>query len=183
MEDQKIIALYFDRSESAIAETKDKYGHYCTAIAYNILGSFEETEECVADTYMSAWNTIPPRKPVDLKAYLGRIVSNHALSRYRASHARKRSAFSAVLEELEVDELHDPCQALERKELAEVVSCFLRKQPNLKRRLFVLRYWYYYPVKTISQKTGLKEERVSVELYRMRKKLRAYLEQEGYMLW
>lgn len=182
MEDQKIIQLYFDRSELAITETKEKYGRYCTAIAYNILGSFEETEECVADTYMSVWNTIPPQQPEDLKAYLGRIVSNHALSRYRASHAKKRSSFSTVLEELEITALNDPCQELEQKELAGVISDFLRKLPPLKRRLFVLRYWHYYPVKSISQKTGLKEERVSVELYRIRNRLRRYLEKEGYTL-
>lgn len=182
MDDQRIIELYFERSEAAITATKDKYDRYCTAIAYHILGSFEETEECVADTYLKVWNTIPPKKPENLKAYIGKITSNHALSRYRASHAKKRSAFAEVLEELEIADLQDPCDELERKELAGIISSFLRKLPPLKRRIFILRYWHYQPLKTISKGTGLKEERISVELYRIRKKLKHYLEQEGYTL-
>lgn len=182
MEDQKIIALYFDRSEAAIGETKEKYGSYCSSIAYNILGSLEETEECVSDVYLRIWDTIPPERPNNFRAYLGRITANLALSRYRKNHAKKRSAFTEVLEEMEVTDFHDPCSDLEKKELARTISEFLRKLSPGKRQLFLLRYWYYYPVKTISKKTGLKEERVSVELYRIRTKLRRHLEQEGYIL-
>lgn len=182
MEDQAIISLYLARSEAAIKETKEKYNAYCSSIAYNILGSFEETEECISDTYLRVWNSIPPEHPRNFKAYLGRIAANLALSRYRKNHAKKRSSFTEVLDEMEVADFGDPCDELEQKELARVISEFLRKLSPGKRQLFLFRYWYYYPVKAISQKTGLKEERVSVELYRIRTKLKHYLEQEGYIL-
>lgn len=182
MEDENIIALYNQRSELAIAKTRQKYGGYCTSIAYRILSSFEETEECVSDVYISTWNAIPPTQPKSLKAFLGRITHNLALNRYRGLTAKKRGSFTEVLEELDIPALEEPGDVLERKELATQISAFLRSLPPLKQKIFLLRYYQYEPLSVIRQKTGLREDRISTELYRMRKKLKQHLEQEGFDL-
>jgi RNA polymerase sigma-70 factor (ECF subfamily) len=182
MEDKNIVTLYEQRSEKAIAETREKYGSYCSSIAYSILGSFEEAEECVSDTYLALWNAIPPAKPENFKAYCGKIIHNLALNRYRASKAQKRSSFTEVLEELEIPVLEGPEDALRCKELSAAISAFLRTLPPQKRRLFLLRYWHYLPISDISQETGLRPDKLSVELYRIRNKLKHYLEQEGFDL-
>ena len=180
MEDEEIIALYFDRNEQAVYETREKYGPYCTAIAYNILSSFEDTEECVSDTWLRTWDSIPPKRPQSLKGYVGRIAHNLALTMYRRQHAQKRSVITEVLEELQISSLSDPEETLEQKELASLISRFLRTLPLEKRRVFVLRYWYYETIPSIARTTGWKESRIKSELSRTRKKLRNYLEQEGF---
>ena len=182
MEDEKIIELYFARSETAIAETERKYNGYCTSLAYRILASFEDTEECVSDVYLNVWNTIPPTRPGSLKAFVGRITHNLALNRYRSRKAQKRSALTEVLEELDIPDLEEPGDVLERKELARQISVFLRTLPSMKQEIFLLRYYQYAPLSAIRQRTGLKEDRISTELYRMRKKLKHHLEQEGFAL-
>lgn len=182
MEDSKIIALYFQRSQAAIAETKNKYGPYCTAIAYNILASFEDAEECVADTYLKTWESIPPNRPQRLKGYVGRIAHNLAINRYRANNSQKRGQLSQILAELQVVSLEEPQDVLERKQLAEKISEFVRNLPTQKQKIFVLRYWYYDSITAIGDATGMKPERVKTELYRMRQKLKAYLEKEGFSL-
>ena len=181
MEDEKIIALFFDRDEQAIFETREKYGPYCTAIAYNILSSFEDTEECVSDTYLRTWNSIPPNCPRNLKGYMGRITHNLALTMYRRRSAKKRSVITVVLEELQIPSLEDLVETAERKETARLISDFLRALPAEKRRIFVLRYWYYETIPSISRTTGWKETRIKSELSRIRKKLKKHLEQEGVM--
>ena len=181
MEDEKIIALFFDRDERAIFETREKYGPYCTAIAYNILSSFEDTEECVSDTYLRTWNSIPPNSPRSLKGYVGRITHNLALTMYRRRTAKKRNVITEVLEELQIPSLEDPVETTERKETARLISDFLRALPAEKRRIFVLRYWYYETIPSISRTTGWKETRIKSELSRTRKKLKKHLEQEGIM--
>lgn len=182
MDDKCIIELFFQRDQDAIVETKRKYDGYCSAIAYNILASFEDTQECVSDVYLKTWNAIPPTRPLRFKAYLGRITHNLALDRYRQRKNKKYSVFSDVMEEFEIPVLEEPGDALERKELASVISAFIRTLPPVKQKVFLLRYWYYEPIKTISHETGLTEERIKTDLYRTRKKLKAYLEQEGYVL-
>ena len=182
MDDSDIIALYERRSERAIAETSQKYGPYCTGIAWRILACHEDAEECVSDTWLNTWQAIPPARPRSLKAFVGRITHNLALNRCRYSRAQKRGVFTEVLEELEIPALEDPCGELERRELAAAISRFLRGLPEWKRQVFLLRYWEYQPLKTIGEKTGLKEDRVATELYRLRKKLKTYLEQEGFVL-
>ena len=162
MEDEKIIALYFDRDEQAIYETREKYGPYCTAIAYNILSSFEDTEECVSDTYLRTWNSIPPNRPKSLKGYVGRITHNLALSMLRNRSAKKRSVITEVLEELQIPFLEDPVETAERKETAKLISDFL-----------------YETIPAISWATGWKETRIKSELSRIRRKLKQHLEQEG----
>ena len=179
MEDEKIIALYFDRDEQAIYETREKYGPYCTAIAYNILSSFEDTEECVSDTYLRTWDSIPPNSPKSLKGYVGRITHNLALTMYRRRKTKKRCVITEVLEELQIPSLEDPTGTVERKETAKLISDFLWTLPVEKRRIFVLRYWYFETIPSISRTTGWKETRIKSELSRTRKKLKNYLEQEG----
>ena len=180
MEDEKILALYQSRNEAAIVETDRKYGSYCGAIAYNILQSYEDRDECVQDTWLKTWNAIPPEMPLRLKSFVGRITHNLAIDRYRKNARRNRCTLDEVLAELQVPELSDPEQSAEGKELSRMISSFLRAQPPEKRVLFVRRYWYVDSISEISRKTGMKEERIRTELYRMRKKLRTCLEKEGY---
>lgn len=182
MDDTHIIELYFQRNEDAISETRHKYDGYCASIAFNILASFEDTQECVSDVYLKTWNAIPPTRPQSLKGFLGRITHNLALDRYRQKKSKKYSVFSDVMAELEIPVLEEPGEALERKELASTISAFIRALPPVKQKIFLLRYWYYEPIRTISLETGLKEDRIKTDLYRMRKKLNVYLEQEGYVL-
>ena len=182
MDDEVIVELYFQRNEDAIAETKRKYDGYCNSIAYNILASFEDTQECVSDVYLKTWNAIPPTRPLSLKGFLGRITHNLALDRYRQRKSKKCSVFADIMEEFDIPVLDEPGDVLERKELASTISAFIRTLPPVKQKIFLLRYWYYEPIKTISLETGLKEDRIKTDLYRMRKKLKDYLEQEGYAL-
>ena len=182
MTDEEIVALYFARNEDAIAETGKKYGWYCSTVAYNILRSLEDSEECVSETWLRAWNSIPPKRPDRLKPYLGRITRNLALDRVRADAARKKTEVPMILEELNVASLDTPEDALEQKRLSEAVSAWLYTLPPGKQRVFVLRYWYFEPLKEISRKTGWKENRLMVELYRMRGKLKRYLQKEGFEL-
>ena len=179
MEDEKIIDLFFERDERAIYETREKYGPYCTAIAYNILSSFEDTEECVSDTYLRIWNSIPPNRPRSLKGYVGRITHNLALSMFRKRNTKKRGVIREVLDELQIPDLSDPAETAERKETARLISDFLWTLPVENRRVFVLRYWYYETIPSISRATEWKETRIKSELSRTRKKLKHYLEQEG----
>lgn len=180
MDDEAIIDRYWQRDESAIEETKQKYHAYCTTIAYSILASFEDTEECVADTYMQTWNNIPPTRPVHFKAFLGRITHNLAVDRYRANSRNRRGGLTEVLRELEITSLEDPEEEVWRIALKDVVSGFLRTLDPQTRRVFVLRYWYYEPVKTISRETGIRAASVNSMLYRTRKKLKTYLTKEGW---
>lgn len=182
MDDKQIIELYFQRDESAIAETKEKYGGYCYSIAYNVLGAREDTQECVWDVYLKLWNLIPPTVPRQLKSFLGRVTHNLALDRYRQRKGRSHSAFTEIMDEFQISALEEPGDALERKELASAISRFIRTQPPVKQQMFILRYWYYEPIKSISVATGLKENRIKTDLYRIRKKLKDYLEREGYVL-
>lgn len=180
MEDSGIVELYFVRSEDAIAETRRKYHPYCTKIAYSILASLDDTEECVSDAYLHTWNAIPPNRPKSLKAFVGRITRNLALDRLKANTAKKRGEITLVLDELQVSSLDTPYDAMERKLVAEAITKFLHTLPPVKQQMFVLRYWYFDSIKTISRKTGWKEDSVRSELYRLRNKLKANLEKEGF---
>ena len=186
MEDSQIIQLYWDRDESAIPATSEKYGNYCTAIAKNITGSLEDAEECVNDTWLSAWNSIPPHRPVVLVAYLGRITRNLSLNRYRRNTAEKRSGgeMSTVFDELEecVSGRYDPTERVETQELMDTINHFLETLPEEKRNIFVLRYWYAESIADIAARLGKKEGAVSMTLSRMRAQLRQYLLEGGHTL-
>lgn len=182
MDDSRIIELFFQRNQDAIVETRNKYEGYCFTIAYNVLGCVEDTQECVSDAYLKLWNSIPPTRPKCFRAFLGKVTHNLALDRYRKNKSRRNGNFTQILNEFDVSCLEEPGDMLARKELAAVISVFIRSQPRKKQKIFLLRYWYYESIHTISLMVGMKESSVKMELYRMRKKLRDYLEQEGYVL-
>lgn len=184
MTDEQIIRLYFDRDQAAIAETDRKYGSYCYSIASNLLGR-EDSEECVNDTYHAAWTHIPPEVPQSLKAFLGRIVRNLSISRFRRSHARKRSSGTDVLlSELE-DCLPTP-QTVETeadsRELSRLISSWLATLSGDDRALFVLRYWHGSAVQDLAEKCGCTPNAVSLRIRRLRKNLKHYLEAKGVSL-
>ena len=185
MEDGRIIQLYYERKEQAIAESDRKYGKLCRRIAGNILGVREDAEECVNDTWYTAWTCVPPQRPRSLGAFLGRITRNLAISRWRRDHARKRyDGMEVLLSELE-DCVPAPGtveEAVERRRLARAVSRWLDGLEDGDRWLFIRRYWYLDSVAAISRRFAFSESKVKTILYRCRRQLRTHLEKEGYML-
>ena len=183
MNDSAIIELFRQRSEDALRETEQKYSRYLTAIARNILADEEDSRECVNDTYLRAWNTIPPQIPQRLSAYLGKITRELSISRWRANNAAKRggSQYAVSLDELEEcipdnSAEHDCEAALLQKVLCE----FVRALPNKPRRIFVCRYFFCDPIKDIAGYFAMSEAAVKTTLFRTRKKLKKHLEQEGF---
>ena len=185
MEDDEIVALYWARSEQAVKETARKYGKYCYAIAYRILASEEDAAECVNDTWLHAWNSIPPHRPVIFSAFLGKLTRRAALHRWRYYHAEKRGGgeMALVLEELEnCIPAHGSVQeTLESKELTAHLNSFLRTLPKTERRVFVCRYWYLDPIADICMQFGFSQSKVKSMLYRTRIKLLSYLQKEGFI--
>lgn len=183
MEDSRIIELYFDRSEQALRETESKYGAYCGAIASNILSVREDAEECVNDTWLKAWNAIPPARPRRLRLFLGRITRNLALNRYEREHAEKRGGGQTeiVLEEMEecIADSGRGEWSCERAVLTDVLNRFLVMLPQQQRRVFVRRYWYMDSIKEIADAYGMGESRVKMILLRERKELAKMLMKEG----
>jgi len=186
MEDEKIIRLYWDRNEQAIPATAEKYGNYCTAIARNILNSREDAEECVNDTYLSAWNAMPPHRPELLSVFLGRITRNLSFNRYKRNSAGKRGGgeTAVVLEEAAVlvSDSADVEQEIDRRALLDAINAFLAALPRQQRRIFVCRYWYFDRIADIAKACSMRENHVSVILNRLRTKLRRYLLERGFEL-
>ena len=180
MEDQKIVELYWERSETAIAETQKKYGKYCHYIAYNILNSNPDAEECVNDTYLKTWEAIPPAKPRLFKSFIGRITRNLALDRYDREHALKRRGNTdLILDEIgECVPEDDGREMSEEIALRDAINGFLESLPEETRKIIMRRYWYLSPVAHIAGDLGLSESNVKVILMRTRKKFKAYLEKE-----
>jgi RNA polymerase sigma-70 factor (ECF subfamily) len=185
MEDEAIIALYWRRMEEAITQTDLKYGGCCHAVANHILSSDEDAEECVNDTWLRAWNAIPPQRPTRLGAFLVKITRNLAFDRYRAKTAEKRGSgrLEGVLEELEecVSGTHDVPGEAEAKELAAAIRRFLTTLPEEERSLFLRRYFFGEETAAMARRYGLQSSHVQVRLSRTRKKLRAFLHKEGYL--
>lgn len=184
MDDRSIVALYWNRSETAIAETDKKYGPYCYAIAHNILANREDAQECVSDTWMAAWKAMPPKKPAILSTFLGKITRRLSIDRWRSRSAYKRGGgeLPLALEELgECTTGDTPEKALERKELALSFNRFLETLPETERSLFLCRYWYLDSISQISETFGFTQSKVTSMLHRTRKKLKAQLEKEGYV--
>lgn len=183
MTDLEIIGLYFARSEAAIAETAAKYGGYCRTVADNILNDPRDAEECVNDTWLSAWNAMPPQRPRHLAPYLGRITRNLSLNRYQQYTAQKRGGGQTELALNELaDCIPDPQtveRVLEGKELTAAINRFLRRQPERKRNIFIRRYWYLMSIRDIAQAYGTSQSKTASLLFRMRKELRSALEKEG----
>lgn len=184
MEDSRILELYWRRSEAAIGETERKYGPYCYSIAKNILGSHEDSQECVNDTWLAAWNAIPPHRPGVLSGFLGKLTRNLSLDRWRTLHRQKRGGgeVTLALEELKdcVSGVETPQEGLERKELAGYINRFPATLPRQERQVFLCRYWYLDSVAEISRYTGFSQSKITSMLHRTRKKLGAFLEKEGY---
>ena len=182
MDDKRIIDLYWSRSESAITETDQKYGKYCYSIAYNILTNNEDAEESVSDTFLAAWNTIPPKRPSVLAAFLGKLTRHISIDRWRMRNRQKRGGGEIVLalEELEecIPDSHTVEATLEQKRLAMVFNGFLDHLPETERRVFLCRYWYLDPISCIADRCGFSESKVTSMLHRTRKKLRITLEKE-----
>ena len=184
MLDSQIIQLYWDRDERAIPETASAYGGYCFTIAHNILSSTQDAEECVNDTWLRAWNAIPPHRPSVLSAFLGRITRNLALNLLRRDHTKKRggSEIDLVFEELAecVSGSESAEQAVDEQELKQAIHDFLADLPAKKRKIFVRRYWYADSVAQIAKRMHMSENGVSVTLHRLRTDLRAQLEERGF---
>ena len=186
MEDTRIVQLYWDRDQKAITETATKYGNYCTSIAKNILGNKEDAEECVNDTYMNVWNSMPPHRPNMLSVFLGKITRNLSFNRYKHNNADKRggSEISAVLDELSecVSGKDNVEQEIEYKELIKAIDSFLDTLSSEKRSIFVCRYWYTDSIAEIARQFNMRENTVSMTLNRIRLKLQKYLMERGYEL-
>lgn len=183
MDDDDIIALYWARSEQAIKETALKYGRYCYAIAYRILENGEDATECVNDTYLQAWNSMPPHRPAVFPTFLGKLARRTALHKWRYQNAEKRGGgeVAFALEELEdciptQGSVHEELEALE---LTTYINAFLRALPETERHVFVCRYWYLDPIADICTQFGFSQSKVKSMLYRIRKKLLVYLKKEG----
>lgn len=186
MEDNQIVQLYWERNPDAIAASEQAYGPYCTAIAMRILGVQQDAEECVNDTWFSAWNAMPPHRPARLATFFGKLTRNLSLNRYARDHAEKRggSEFALVLDELGevVSGRERPETALERRELASAIDSFLAGLSKQKRQLFLRRYWYAESIQSLAEQFGMTENHVSVTLKRIRAKLRMYLTERGFDL-
>ena len=183
MEDSQIVQLYFHRSEDAISQTQRKYGAYLQEIAYNILRSQEDSEEVVGDTYLAAWNAIPPEKPRVLRHFLSRITRNLSFDRLDYHHAQKRNThMTTLLSELE-DCLPDARQNVEAhwetKQITVCLNRFLSTLPKIDCAIFVSRYFYGKTTEEISGQYGLPPRKVTYRLSRLRQQLRCRLEQEG----
>lgn len=184
MTDEAILDLYFERSEEAIQRTMEKYGALLRSLSWNILADHEDVEECVNDTYMAAWNAIPPERPDYFKAYLCRIARNFSLDRIRAKNREKRGGGQIPLILDELTEVlasgSDIARTVESDELGRMISQYLRGQKDQRRIIFLKRYYYASPIKDIAQEAGMSEGAVKVLLYRMRRELKKELLERGY---
>ncbi len=186
MEDEKIVELYFQRNEDAIAESENKYGTYLERISFQVVRDHSDAEECVSDTWMRAWNAIPPTRPNSLKAFFTRITRNLSINRLEEKTAGKRggSEYDLCLDELEecVADKSSVEDAVIGMELDRMIQAFLSGIPKRHRIIFMQRYFYMCPVAEIAGNLGITEGNVKSLLFRTRKKLKEYLEKEGIAL-
>ena len=182
MEDAEIVRLYWDRDEQAITESDTKYGPLCRSIALRVLESPEDGEECVSDTWLRAWNAMPPQRPTRLGAFLGKITRNLALNRWRRDHAEKRfgSEIDLALEELEDcvsgESLEEEAQ---RREVIRALNGFLRSLAKRDRDLFLRRYWGMETLENLAKAEGMSRSALHRKLGKLRESLREYLRKEG----
>lgn len=186
MEDHRIVALYWQRDERAIQETQQKYEHYLTKIAYNVLSDWEDSSESVNDTYLKAWNSMPPHRPGILATYLGKITRQASIDLLRKKNSVKRQASQYALSLSELEECISRGDITEKYAdlhlLAETISTFLRTLSPQARRLFVGRYYFMDSVKEVAAYCGMSRSGAKSMLHRTRLKLKEYLEQEGFYL-
>ena len=181
MDDEEIVGLFFDRNEAAISEAEQKYGKLCMSVANRVLDNAEDSEECVNDAFLRLWDSIPPTKPVSLKGFVCKITRNLALMRLRYNNSQKRSAELTVslneLEEILPDDRIST--SVDNEEIGKAIDAFLRKQRPIVRKVFVLKYMYFYTQKEIAKHFSFTEDKVNSMLCRTRKKLREHLIKEG----
>lgn len=184
MEDSQIVDLYWDRSEKALDETATKYGKYCYSIAFNILDDPSDAEESVNDTYLGAWNSMPPHRPSILSTFLGKITRRISIDKWRKRNAGKRGGgeMPLVLDELSecIASKKDVEKEVEQQVLAEVINRFVCSLPHKEQQVFLCRYWYMDSIDSICKQFGFSGSKVKSMLYRTRAKLRATLEKEGF---
>lgn len=181
MDDATIIALYFRRSETALGETEKKYGSYCHKIAYNILSSREDSEECLNDTWLKAWKSIPPSKPHSLKTFLGAITRNMALSIWRRRNSEKRRSdrLGVCLDELAECLPSAQDGICDDFAVKDAIERFLKELSPDSREIFFRRYWYVMSIEEIARELSRNQGSVKMSLMRTREKLRQFLEKEG----
>ena len=185
MEDEQIVNLYWQRDEAAIRETELKYGPFCRGLAYNVLSNHEDAEECVSDAWHKAWDSMPQERPGLLRAWLGKVVRNLALDRWRRSHAQKRyNGMAVMLSELEdcVPASESVESAVEAKELGRLISSWLQKLPEADRILFVRRYWNGEALNVLARDQGIPAAKLAQRMYSLRQSLKKVLETEGIAL-
>ena len=186
MEDKEIVALYWKRDEKAISETAVKYGKYCKRIALNIVCNNEDAEECVNDTYLQTWNSIPPHKPSLLSTFLGKIVRNLSFNKYKSIHSAKRGGYEIALILDEICEIVSDKDSVEdhviRQEMIRDINSFIQNLSEEKQYMFIRRYWYSDSIIDIAKQCEKTENNVSTVLGRIRNKLRNYLIERGYDL-
>lgn len=185
MEDREIIDLFWARDQAALAETAEKYGGYCYAIAFRILSDRQDAEECVNDALMGLWNSIPPQRPAVLSAFVGTLVRRASLRKWRSDRAAKRGGGETALALEELGDVlsdgRDPDRELDERELSRAIHAFLRSLRAAERNVFLSRYWYIRSIGEIARQYGFTEAKVRSMLYRTRKKLKNYLIKEcGY---
>lgn len=186
MKDEQIVALYWDRNEDAIRETSRKYGAYLAKIAYNILSDLEDSKECVNDTYLKAWNSMPTHKPGVLSSYLGKIARQGSIDMLRKKHTLKRYASEYTLSLSELGDSFpdggDTEREMDAALLDEAINTFLRALPEDARNTFIGRYYFFDSLKDVAGYCGMSEAKAKSMLYRTRQKLKAYLVKEGFEL-
>lgn len=185
MEDETIIDLYWERNPLAIDRTSEKYGNYCSTIARNILRNEEDSEECVNDTWLGAWNSIPPKRPKNLATFLGKITRSKAIDRWRTEHREKRGGGTVLLALDEIAEIipagSNPEQSILERELIQALNRFLAGLPKEARIVFMLRYWFFADIEEIAARLGFSRSKVKSMHHRTRSKLRLFLQKEDLL--
>ena len=184
MDDKTIIELFWQRSEQAISETDKKYGKLCLDVAQRIVFNAQDAEECVNDTYLGAWNTIPPSRPDVLSAFILKITRNVAMKKIRYENAKKRSVHATV-SFTELDECISSQESMEEtveaNELAKSLEAFLGNIDYESRNMFIRRYWFFDSIKEIAIRFAVSESKVKSQLFRVRNNLKKHLVKEGYL--
>lgn len=183
MEDDRIIELFQNRNQTAIKESDNKYGKTLKKISFGVLSNSEDSNECVNDTYLKAWNSIPPQKPNSLLAYLGRIVRNISINRWYEIKTQKRGGDCLLIELSECIPSDDSVKdSIEERELSEVITVWLKSLPQDDRVLFMRRYWFGETLEVLANDCSVSPNKLAGRMFRLRKKLKATLEKEDISL-